>query len=126
MEASLQNAQGHLQSLLRLSSPNKWTSYHQDDWANILHFAEFAYNNSIHSSTRVTPFYAYIGYHPRWCVLETHELPTNPSTEDHLERLRQIQAELSTHLHRAQQTHDYVDHYRLPSSFDIEDRVWLL
>ena len=24
----------------------------QDDWVDILHFAEFAYNNSIHSSTR--------------------------------------------------------------------------
>ena len=79
-------------------------SYQQDDWADILHFAEFAYNNSIHSSTRVTPFYAYIGYHPRWCVLETPKLPTNPSAEDHLERLRRIQAEISTHLHRAQQT----------------------
>ena len=29
--------------------------YQQDDWANILHFAEFAYNDSIQSSTRVTP-----------------------------------------------------------------------
>ena len=62
----------------------------QDDWADILHFVEFAYNNSIHSYTRVTSFYAYIGYHPHWCVLETLEIPTNPSAEDHLERLRRI------------------------------------
>ena len=104
MEASLQNAQGHLQSLLSLSSPNNWTSrtyqsnagtmsscflsYQQDDWANILHFAEFAYNNSIHFSTRVTPFYAYTDYHPHWCMLETPELPTNPSEENHFEWLR--------------------------------------
>ena len=72
-------------------------SYQQDDWADILHFAEFAYNNSIHSSTRVTPFYAYTGYHPRWCVLATTELPTNPRAEDHLEWLRKIQADISTH-----------------------------
>ena len=63
-------------------------SYQLDDWADILHFAEFAYNISIHSSTRVTPFYAYTDYHPRWCVLETPELPTNPSAEDHFEWLR--------------------------------------
>ena len=31
-------------------------SYQQDDWADILDFAEFAYNNSIHASTKVTPF----------------------------------------------------------------------
>ena len=85
----------------------------------------YTYNNSIHSSTRVTPFCAYIGYHPHWCVLESPELPTNPSVEDHLEQLRRIQAEISTHLHRAQQTQkDYVDLHRLPSSFNIG--VWIL
>ena len=73
-------------------------SYQQDDWADILHFAEFVYNNSIHSSIRVTPFYDYSGYHPRWSVLETTKLPTNPNAEDHLEQLRRIQVELSTHL----------------------------
>ena len=39
-------------------------SYQQDDWVDLLQFAEFAYNNSIQPSTRVTPFYAYRGYHP--------------------------------------------------------------
>ena len=39
--------------------------YQQNDWANILRFAEFAYNNSIQSSTRLTPFCAYIGHHNR-------------------------------------------------------------
>ena len=81
----------------------------------------------IHSSTRVTPFYAYISYNPRWCVLETPNSPTNPTAEDHLQWLRRIQAELSTHLHRTQQTQkDYAYRHRLPSSFDIGDQVWLL
>ena len=102
-------------------------SYHQDDWAYILHFAEFSYNNSVHASTKVTPFYAYAGCHPRWCVFETPELPTNPCAEDRLERLHKIQADLSTHLRQAQQTHKvYVDRHRLQSSFNIRDRVWLL
>ena len=79
--------------------------FHQDDWADILHFAEFAYNNYVHASTKVTPFYAYIGCHPWWCVFETPELFTNPCAKDRLERLRKIQANLSTHLQQAQQTH---------------------
>ena len=75
----------------------------------------------------MTPFYAYIGYHPCWCLFETLEVHTNPSAQDHLERLCKIQAELSKHQHEAQQTQkDYVDRHRLPSSFDIGDRVWLL
>ena len=87
-------------------------SYHEDDWADILHFAEFAYNNSFHSSTKVIPFYAYTGCHPRWCVFETLELSTNPCAEDHLERLHKIQVDLSTHLQQAQQTNKvYADRH---------------
>ena len=42
-----------------------------------------------------------------------------------MERPRKIQAELSTHLHQAQQTQkDYVDHHRIPSYFDIGGHVW--
>ena len=57
----------------------------QDDWADILHFAELSYNNSIHLSTRITPFYVYIGYHPRWCLFEAPKLPMNCSAHDHLD-----------------------------------------
>ena len=53
-------------------------------------------------------------------MLETPELPTNPHAKDHLEQLRKIQADLSTHLHQAQQTQKaYADRHRLPSCFDI-------
>ena len=86
-----------------------------------MYFAKFAYNNSIYSSTRVTPFYAYTCHHPHWCVLETPGLPTNPNAENHLERLRKIQAELSTHLHQAQQTQkNYADRHRFHPFFILE------
>ena len=79
------------------------------------------------TSIRVTPFYAYRGYHPHWSVLTILELPTNPNAEDHLEQLQRNSAELSTYLHHAQQTQkDYGDRHRRPSYFDIGDRVWLL
>ena len=73
------------------------------------------------------PFYACMSCHPRWCVFETPELPTNPCAEDRLERLHKIQVVLSTQLQQAQQTHKvYADRHRLPSSFNVGDRVWLL
>ena len=65
-------------------------SYQQADWVYILYFVEFAYNNSICSYTRVTPFYVYTSYHPQWCLFEAPELQTNPSAHDHLDQLRQI------------------------------------
>ena len=60
-------------------------------------------------------------------MINTPELPTNPRVEDHLERLRKIQMDLSTHLRHAQHTQkNYADRHRLPSSFTIGDQVWLL
>ena len=40
-----------------------FTTRRQDDWADLLPLAEFAYNNSTHSSTGFSPFYATYGYH---------------------------------------------------------------
>ena len=35
-----------------------YINYHQDDWVNLLPLAKFAYNNTLHSVTMVTPFFA--------------------------------------------------------------------
>ena len=36
----------------------------QNDWDDRLGMIEFAYNNSIHSSSGFTPFYLCCGHHP--------------------------------------------------------------
>ncbi len=41
-----------------------YVNYLQDDWVYWLPLAELAYNNSLHASTGVTPFYAKKGFHP--------------------------------------------------------------
>ena len=50
-------------------------NYQQDDWVDFLHLAEFACNNSIHSSTRYSPFFANTGCHPRWTMNAHPEVP---------------------------------------------------
>jgi transposase InsO family protein len=40
--------------------------HNQNDWSEKLGVASFVYNNSIHSATKYTPFFANFGYHPRW------------------------------------------------------------
>lgn len=42
-----------------------FTSYNQDDWSTLLPQASLAYNNSLHSATKLSPFFANFGYHPR-------------------------------------------------------------
>jgi hypothetical protein len=40
-------------------------NYQQDDWTDLLPLAEFAYNNTLHSSIKQTPFFSNYGHHPR-------------------------------------------------------------
>jgi hypothetical protein len=49
-----------LEQYLRL-----YSDYQQTEWVKHLPLAEFAYNNSPHSSTTVSPFFANKGYNPR-------------------------------------------------------------
>ena len=56
-------------------------NYNQDNWLDLLPSAEFAYNNSVHSSTKTTLFFANYGYHPRFDI----RAPTGtqvPAAED--------------------------------------------
>ena len=43
-----------------------YIGYRQDDWVEWLQQAEFAYNNMVHASTGIMPFYAMYGYHPEF------------------------------------------------------------
>ncbi|MBW0591489.1 hypothetical protein O181_131204 [Austropuccinia psidii MF-1] len=42
-----------------------YVSYHQDDWNTWIPLAEFAYNNSDHSSTKQSPFFTVYGRDPQ-------------------------------------------------------------
>jgi len=43
-----------------------YCNYQQDDWERLLPIAEFCYNNTQTGTTRITPFFANYGYHPRF------------------------------------------------------------
>ena len=41
-----------------------YTSFQQDDWAELLQLAEHAYNTATSESTKVSPFFANYGFNP--------------------------------------------------------------
>jgi hypothetical protein len=61
-------------------------NYQQDDWLALLSQVEFAYNNTTHASTRIGPFFANYGFHPKFSL----KIPgdsVNPSAEERATRL---------------------------------------
>jgi hypothetical protein len=87
-----------------------YVDYNQSNWAGMLDLAEFTYNNSQHSSTGHSPFFANYGYHP----LHPSSLvnpdgspisPSVPSAISHLDKLKSLHTTLQTNLKAAQESY---------------------
>jgi hypothetical protein len=102
-------------------------NYQQDNWVDLLPLAEFAYNNTMHSSTKQTPFFANYGQHPRADPFQVKHVGS-PAAEEFTTYLAKIHQELTFQLQQAQDRYkDYADqHRKIHPEFKIGDRVWLL
>src|SRR5882724_8458548 len=76
----------------------------QDDWATMLDMAEFQYNNNVHSSTGMTPFFANYGFHRRISPSPI-EKTIVPVTESISARLSDINHELKAMIQISTQNH---------------------
>ena len=99
----------------------------QEDWVDFLALAEFAYNNSIHASTKVSPFFANYGFHPRFNI----SIPANsvnPSAETRARTLHDVHHDISLELCIVgDQYKDQANRHRLAApTFAVGDMVWLL
>ena len=102
-------------------------NYQQDDWTTLLPLAEFAYNNTVHSSTQQTPFFANYGYHPRLDTFDFSKVD-NPAAEDMANRLSELHAIMEAQLKKAQERQKInADAYRKEQpQLNVGDKVWLL
>jgi len=105
-----------------------FTNYQQNDWLELLSTAEFAYNNSRHSTTGVSPFYANYGYNPRWTAkFVTPKGSTIPAAEDFVQKIQHLHEQLAERVTEAQNTQaKYYDAKHKPVEFQPGDLVWLL
>jgi hypothetical protein len=74
-----------------------YVNYLQDDWVHWLPLAEFSYNNSVHASTGVTPFFAEKGFQPSieatvWATLANESVPDVPDARARAGKLVDLQA----------------------------------
>lgn len=105
-----------------------FTNYQQDNWSSLLPMAEFSYNNTIHSSTKQTPFFALLGYHPRFDVQVPRVASSHPLAHKRLSLLKDVQEDLRFHIALAQEyQQQYYDQHHLPQpNYQPGDLVWLL
>jgi hypothetical protein len=106
-----------------------YCNYQQDDWSNLLTMAEFAYNNTISSTTRMTPFFANYGYHPRYEILtRPGAQPTPQQVVDYSEQMRKLDSHLQAEMKYAQAAQsEQANRHRIPSPvLNVGDKVWLL
>jgi hypothetical protein len=69
-------------------------NYQQDDWTDLISLAEFAYNNTLHSSTKQIPFFSNYGHHPLADPFQVKNVGS-PTTEDLAVHLAAIHDELA-------------------------------
>ena len=102
-----------------------YINYQQDDWVDLLPIAEFAYNNTPHTATSVSPFFANKGFHPNLSIdlanLSSH------SAQEVASDLKDLHAHLQTQLATTIERYSAdTANRRLPiPDFNVGDLVWL-
>lgn len=102
--------------------------YHQDDWATKLALAEFTYNNSMHSTTGISPFFAMYGFHPTVDFNVEDNVPAGgaPAAAERVELIRKERQRLQIRWQdavKAQKLHH--DKKHIPRRFKVSDKVLL-
>lgn len=104
-----------------------FVDYQQDDWFDLLPYAEFAYNNSHHASIGTSPFFANFGYHPKSDLLASTDSSNIPAVTNHLDKLKDVSIALDQLLARAAtDSKRFADTRRSSHDFKIGDQVMLL
>ena len=92
-----------------------YCNYEQDNWTEMLPMAEYAYNNSKHAATKITPFYANYGYEPRtnW---PTEVKFNNPASELYAHYMVDVYRKLENQLETSgKKMGEYYDRKRKPA-----------
>ena len=115
-----------LEQYLRL-----YCDYQQDDWSSLLPLAEFAYNNSKHSTTKYSPFYTYCGKHPKSLpsmITAEPSVSSSLTASELVMKISEIHNEVMNNIQKSNQSYTkYYNQDKEPQpEYNIGDKVWLL
>jgi hypothetical protein len=105
-----------------------FATYEQDNWVDLLPLAEFAYNNSVHATTRLTPFFAIYGYNAEMHFkLPKESLPSFRSEKAADRRLGKLQAARNRLRESILEAQERQTRYAggKEMMFEVGDKVWL-
>ena len=97
-----------------------FVNHQQTDWAAHLPTAEFVHNNWKSETTKNTPFFLLMGYHPR--ADGHYAASSSPLVKRQLNHLLQVRRDTQVHMTRVQQL--WVKHQDTPK-YKTGDCVWL-
>ena len=105
-----------------------YTDYQQTDWASLLPLAEFSYNNSKHSATSLTPFFANNGFHPKMSMLPPSPDSPTPAADSYVQQLQEAQKILQRELikSRAAMERSANQRRRAAPNLVVGQKFWLL
>jgi hypothetical protein len=100
--------------------------YRQDNWEPLLAMAEFAYNNTDHSSSGVSPFKANFGFEPTYGRIPSRKRCI-PAVEARLKQIENVQTELQCCLEAAQEAMklSFDCGTELTPDWHVGNEVWL-
>ena len=102
-------------------------NFEQNDWAQLLLMAEFAYNNAKNISTGHTSFELNCGYYPRVFYEENLDLHLKSKTAEELSsKLQNLMAICQQNLYHAQKLQKQAHNKEVkPQSYAPGDKIWL-
>ena len=105
-----------------------YCDYQQDDWSSLLPLAEFSYNNSSHSATKMSPFMANFGYHPVFSLSAPQNTAQVPAAESLITNLKNTHIHLVENIKTAVKSYEkfYNKKVMQQPDFPIDSKVWLI
>jgi len=118
-QGQVENLNGWLKTFLRM-----FCNHQKNNWSDLLHLVEFAWNNHHHSSIGMTPFYANYGMHPTMTDVPTAGQESMPVR---IKRLLEAREEIKEQMGKAQreQKVQYDKKRAQEPVFKVGDMVYL-